>query len=435
MKARSTNPIIAAIKATKDLPKDQVYARLNEAYEKYSHLGENAKDRHGRTPLMIAVKEQNVHAVSWLLDESQHKRFLVFTNVPDINAVDEAGYTALTYAVKVKDTDEAKSESVHKSRQLINILLKHKADPLKDLWRDISAPSIAAQAENYYFLKIFFKSFPMTGYQAGHNSLDQTEADRSDNLHMDYYRPIMKAALEKRNNNLLRFMFDNKFIDWHKLWSTDHYASGIFSPNVYGFIGAYSYLRRNSEHGVFTAIRNCEFERAKILLGYGLCENYSEILYVTLNVRGKHHGEIDNELFKQVSDFVKHIIDKNYYRMHKDRGPARWLSDPRSYADKISSCYNLIVENPNLNLSQKKELIINLQVTGVQMTRGATAILNGEESLAPVQVMSAPVQTRVSVSGLGITSSFSSTQTANVKQELPPRLLQGEDTLKQMRKP
>jgi len=92
--------------------REQVYRILNAALEQNAHIGNRALNEKGQTPYMRAVlhKHPNIHVAEWLEDSDEHRkhgRLLRKTN-PTLAAKDQAGNTALMYAVQFADDEEEK---------------------------------------------------------------------------------------------------------------------------------------------------------------------------------------------------------------------------------------------------------------------------------------------------------------------------------------
>lgn len=63
----NTNLIDAIMALPMDASDEMVKLKLDEAYGKFKHVNEKARNAAGDTPLMVAVKRGHLKAVTWLL--------------------------------------------------------------------------------------------------------------------------------------------------------------------------------------------------------------------------------------------------------------------------------------------------------------------------------------------------------------------------------
>ncbi len=374
-----TNPIIEAIILGKNLSKEEVYAQLNQAYQQFAHVGQKAKDAQGRTPLMIAARELNEHAVEWLLDKAQHKRLSFFKHIPGINAVDKSGCTALAYAVAGEDAEqEFKSESQHiepvqKRRKIIDLLLNHQADPLKVCF-GVSAPTVAAKFKNYYFLRKFFSQFPMSKYKyVVKNHHDIKSHSFSNGLHENIYSEILKIGMEAKDNNLLDFLYNNNFFITASFRINEYY-DGSYTYEVNGFMGPYKFLYAD----VFLAIQNRDYDRAELLLRHDLYELSENILdHALISIHDVHNVNLLNRAI----DFIKFVV-KNGFDSR--------IGDSEQELRESCNHYDFISNHKFLSLPQKKELYKCLSSMGLHSTEKDKDELNSQLDEKSLQTSAAP---------------------------------------------
>ncbi len=169
MTSARENILIQAIRETKDKDRDTVINKLSGAFAEFPHIGDHALDKLGRTPLIIAVQEQNEWAVEWLLDKNRLGTFQIKN--PRVNYLDHNKMSALMYAVQLQypdaDFDEEKIQTnTAIQKRIIKLLLQHDANPwnievLKEKQETFYNNALfeAAKSNNIEFLEFFFQNY------------------------------------------------------------------------------------------------------------------------------------------------------------------------------------------------------------------------------------------------------------------------------------